>query len=68
MKKDDEYWSLVEKLKKSKEKRKKFIKCVDRIKECEKNLINLNHEREKRDQDSMNDLIGLLESAIKESK
>lgn len=68
MKKDDDYRTLVEMLKKSKEKRKKFIRCVDRIKECEKNLKSLNHERRKKDQDSMNDLIGLLESAIKESR
>lgn len=70
MKKDDEYWSIVEKFKKSKskEERKEFIKNVDRIKECEKNLKNLNHKRDKASQDLANDVVELLESIIKDSK
>jgi hypothetical protein len=68
MKKDDEYYSLVQKLKGSKSKRKEFIKCVGRIKESERALKRLNHDRDNKDQESMDDLLKLLDAAIKESK
>lgn len=68
MKKDDYYFDLVTKLKSSKDKTKEFIKCVGRIKDCERNLRNLNHKRDKADQNSMNDLVKFIDAAIKESK
>ncbi|MBT7610721.1 MAG: hypothetical protein HN576_13255 [Bacteriovoracaceae bacterium] len=68
MKKDESYNKLVKKLKKSKSERKDFIKRVDRIKDCQKNISKLDPKKSKGLANSTGKLISMFNEAIKESK